>query len=161
MFPNGLLYQKPQPYQIQTQPNQELYHRKHRSGILLGHVSTLRRMRSLIEHVQWASFLGPVNSPVHPSINYISTWLESSLDEILFYSLLQMFSEALHRESDPDPDPHLKPKLWYPSSQYPHHKQRRLRKYQKRYQVHRISNVLNIYEMLWYGGLTHFSVSHG
>ena len=66
-----------------------------------------------------------------------------------FYdSLLQMYGEALHREQDPDPDPHLKLKLWHPNYRSPHRKQRHLRKYQKKYQVHSVSNVLDIYKML-------------
>ena len=65
-----------------------------------------------------------------------------------FYDyLLQMYGEALHREQDPDPDPHLKIGPGHPNYRSPRREQRRLRKYHKKYQVHSISNVLDIYKM--------------
>ena len=77
-----------------------------------------------------------------------------------FYDyLLRMYGEALHQEQDPDPDPHLKHLLWHPKYRSPRREQRRFRKYQKRYQVHSITNGLDIYETLRHGGLTHFTLS--
>ena len=79
-----------------------------------------------------------------------------------FYDyLLQMYGEALHREQDPDPDPHLKIGPGHPNYRSPRREQRRLRKYHKKYQVHSISNVLDIYEMFRHGGLTRFTISGG
>ena len=73
----------------------------------------------------------------------------------------QMCGESMHHKPDPEPDPHIRRKLWHPDYRSPRREQRRLQKYKKKFQVHSISNLLDIYELLRHGGLTHFAIGNG
>jgi len=73
----------------------------------------------------------------------------------------QMCGESMHLKPDPDPDPHIRRKLWYPDYRSPRREQRRFQKYKKKFQVHSISNILDIFELLQHGGLTHFAIGNG
>ena len=84
----------------------------------------------------------------------------------LISTILLAYGRRMHPQYDcwafpKEPDPHEKIRLWHPNYRSPKREQRRFRKYKKKFLIHSMSNVDDIYEMLRHSGLTRFCIGNG